>query len=131
MAQGEVLGPESWHRPESGVLDQRLAAFARTPVDTANPQQMVSSVAVGHCRSCLSPETEVFEQWMAVVANVRLVIPNRVDVDHTAPGIPMLSLMSQSNITIMIAYGPGLERHCMSGRMHHDRHCVRDCANSA
>ena len=26
----------------------------------------------------------------------------------------------------MIAYGPGLERHCMYGRINH--HCVRDCA---
>ena len=98
------------------MLDQRLAAFARTPVnDAANP--MVPSVAehtmrwkfaVDHWRSCwltqrrpplrldvaqteaLRPEAGV----LAVMPNVRLVIPNRIDMDHTAPSLSMLSLMS-------------------------------------
>ena len=123
VAQSEGLGPESWHtRPETGVPDQRLAAFARTPVDdTENPkQQLVPSVAehtlcwnfaFDHCRSCwklaqrrapmrwdvaqseaLRPEAGVLDQWVAVIPSVRLVIPNCV-VDHMAPSLPMLSLI--------------------------------------
>ncbi len=122
VAQGEALGRHT--RPETGVLDwlEAFAIHVRTP-GTANPkQQVVPSVAVeytmrwnmdfavDHCRSCwkfaqrLAPMWDVMQsetlrpgvldQWVAVVPNVRLVIPNRIDVDHTVPSVvAMLSLL--------------------------------------